>query len=100
MDTLSLTKEAKIYNGKKNNLFNNWCWGNWSTTCKIMKLEHHSIVFLDFFVLITAAGAKLFQSCLTLCDPADSSPPDSPIPGSLQARILEWVAISFSNAGK
>ena len=40
MDTLSLTKEARIYNGKKNNLFNNWCWGNWSTTCKIMKLEH------------------------------------------------------------
>ena len=46
----------------------------------------------------TAAAAKLLQSCLTLCDPIDGSPPGSPIPGILQARILEWVAISFSNA--
>ena len=38
------------------------------------------------------------QSCLTLCDPIDGSPPGSPVPGILQARILEWVAISFSNA--
>ena len=43
------------------------------------------------------AAAKLLQSCLTLCDPIDSSPPGSPIPGILQARTLEWVAISFSN---
>ena len=46
---------------------------------------------------ITAA-AKLLQSCPTLCDPIDGSPPGSPIPGILQARTLEWVAISFSNA--
>ena len=45
-----------------------------------------------------AAAAKSLQSCLTLCDPIDGSPPGSPIPGVLQARILEWVAISFSNA--
>ena len=45
-----------------------------------------------------AAAAKLLQSCPTLCDPIDSSPPDSSIPGILQAKILEWVAISFSNA--
>ena len=45
----------------------------------------------------TAAAAKLLQLCLTLCDPIDGSPPGSPIPGILQARILEWVA-SFSNA--
>ena len=45
-----------------------------------------------------AAAAKLLQSCLTLCDPIDGSPPGSPIPGNLQARTLEWVAISFSNA--
>ena len=43
------------------------------------------------------AAAKSLQSCPTLCDPIDSSPPDSSIPGILQARILEWVAISFSN---
>ena len=47
-----------------------------------------------------AAAAKSLQSCLTLCDPIDSSPPGSPIPGILQARTLEWVAISFSNALK
>ena len=45
-----------------------------------------------------AAAAKSLQSCPTLCDPIDGSPPGSPIPGILQARILEWVAISFSNA--
>ena len=45
-----------------------------------------------------AAAAKWLQSCLTLCDPIDGSPPGSPIPGILQARTLEWVAISFSNA--
>ena len=44
-----------------------------------------------------AAAAKLLQSCTTLCDPIDGSPPDSSVPGILQARILEWVAISFSN---
>ena len=46
----------------------------------------------------TAAAAKLLQSCLTLCDPIDGSLPGSPVPGILQARTLEWVAISFSNA--
>ena len=45
-----------------------------------------------------AAAAKSLQSCPTLCDPRDSSPPGSPVPGILQARTLEWVAISFSNA--
>ena len=47
---------------------------------------------------ITAAVAKLHQSCPILCDPIDGSPPGSPVPGILQARTLEWVAISFSNA--
>ena len=47
-----------------------------------------------------AAAAKSLQSCPTLCDPTDGSPPGSPVPGILQARTLEWVAISFSNAWK
>ena len=51
------------------------------------------------FIIITlyAAAAKSLQSFPTLCDPIDSSPPGSPIPGILQARTLEWVAISFSS---
>ena len=47
---------------------------------------------------VAAAAAKSLQSCPTLCDPIDSSPPGFPFPGILQARTLEWVAISFSNA--
>ena len=47
-----------------------------------------------------AAAAKLLQSCLTLCDPIDGSPPGSTIPGILQARTLEWVAVFFSRASK
>ena len=45
-----------------------------------------------------AAAAKSLQSCPTLCNPIDGSPPGFPVPGILQARTLEWVAISFSNA--
>ena len=47
---------------------------------------------------VAAVAAKSLQSCPTLCDPIDGSPPGSPVPGILQARTLEWVAISFSNA--
>ena len=47
---------------------------------------------------IAAAAAESLQSCPTLCDPIDGSPPGSPMPGILQARTLEWVTISFSNA--
>ena len=50
--------------------------------------------------MIAAAAAKSLQSCPTLCNPIDGGPPGSPIPGILQARTLEWVAISFSNAPK
>ena len=49
-------------------------------------------------LLAAAAAAKSLQSCPTLCNPIDGSPTGSPIPGILQARTLEWVAISFSNA--
>ena len=57
-------------------------------------IYHHLILFIIF----VAAAAKLLQSCLTLCNPIDSSPPGSAIPGILQATTLEWVAVSFSNA--
>ena len=51
-----------------------------------------------WYVAAAAAAAKWLQLCPTLCDPIDSSPPGSSAPGILQARVLEWVAISFSNA--
>ena len=54
--------------------------------------------FFTIEPLTAAATAKLLQSCPTLCNPIDGSPPGSPVPGMLQARTLEWVAISFSNA--
>ena len=54
-------------------------------------------VFCPKFIVV-AAAAKSLQSCPSLCDPIDSSAPGSPIPGILQARTLEWVAVSFSNA--
>ena len=50
--------------------------------------------------MVAAAAAKSLQSCPTLCDPIDFSPPGSPVPGILQARTLEWVVIFFSNAWK
>ena len=55
---------------------------------------------MDLRKLSVAAAAKSLQSCLTLCDPVDSSPPGTAVPGIFQARTLEWVAISFSNAWK
>ena len=53
---------------------------------------------LPTYAAAAAAAAKSLQPCPTLCDPIDGSPPGSPVPGILQARTLEWVAISFSNA--
>ena len=63
-------------------------------------LEWGAIAFSGRFLILKNryAAAKSLQSCPTLCDPIDGSPPGSPVPGILQARTLEWVAISFSNA--
>ena len=55
-------------------------------------------LFSVYYIAAAAAAAASIQSCATLCDPIDGSPPGSAIPGILQARTLEWVAISFSNA--
>ena len=63
-------------------------------------LSKHFSFYNNLFIhssCVAAAAAKSLQSCLTLCDPIDTSPPGSPVPGILQARTLEWVAISFSN---
>ena len=59
-----------------------------------------SIIPLKHVTITVTAAAKSLQSCPTLCDPIDCSPRGSPVPGILQARTLEWVAISFSNAWK
>ena len=56
--------------------------------------------FYHIHKITAAAAAKSLQSCPTLCIPIDGSPPGSPVPGILQARTMEWVAISFSNAWK
>ena len=58
------------------------------------------LYWLHYSLWVYAVTAKSLQSCPTLCDPIDGSPPASPVPGILQARTLEWVPISFSNAWK
>ena len=63
-------------------------------------LSIHRIEAISKLILAATAAAKSLQSCLTLCDPIDGSPRGSPVPGILQARTLEWVAISFFNAWK
>ena len=60
--------------------------------------ESFTLSYVNFISLSAAAAAKSLQSCLTLCDPMDCSLPGSPVPVILQARTLEWVAISFSDA--
>ena len=83
----------------------------WSTVIEkhmwgVNILSPHKFLFSSLspqhsrFCNSTAAAAKSLQSCPTLCDPIDGSPPGSPVPGILQARTLEWVAISFSSAWK
>ena len=78
----------------------------WSSCCYPLYAPLDSVCWtflkecLHLHLWAAAAAAKLLQSCPTLCNPIDGSPPGSAIPGILQARILEWVAISFSNAWK
>ena len=70
-----------------------WKWENWWQLYLLYK-ESEKIN------AAAAAAAKSLQSCPTLCEPIDGSPPGSPVPGILQARTLEWVAISYSSAWK
>ena len=69
----------------------------WEIMTLLLKI-HKMRVCQDIKSVTYTAAAKSLQPCPTLCDPIDSSPPGSPVPGILQARTLEWVAISFSNA--
>ena len=71
-----------------------WHFNHWPTGKSIFT------ILLFLFWGLAAAAAKSLQSCPTLCNPIDGSPPGSPVPGIPQARTLEWVAISFSNAWK
>ena len=71
-----------------------------STSLVITKAQIKTTIRYHYMLLAAAAAAKSLQSCPTLCDPIDGSPPGSPVPGILQPRTLEWVAISFSSAGK
>ena len=78
-------------------------WLNWLVICFGIVNKAEIDVFLElscFFDDPAAAAAKSLQLCPTLCDPIDGSPLGSTVPGILQARTLEWVAISFSNAWK
>jgi len=68
----------------------------YSQPSTILKTSNFAVKKSSTYCL--AVAVKLLQSCLTLCNPIDGSPPGSPIPGILQARTLDWVAISFSNA--
>ena len=63
----------------------------------IMNIQINIHNILTLFISVAAAAAKSLQSCPTLCDPIDGSPPGSPVPGILQARVLDWGAIAFSN---
>ena len=87
-----------------------WTFNNWLLWARVGQLQHMGketnfeglLYGLDTACITSfnnaAAAAKSLQSCPTLCDPVDGSPPGSPVPGILQARTLEWVAISFSSA--
>ena len=86
------------FSGESGGRLSPWFWTNTRTPsalCVCNSLPLHS-----FLNATAAAAAKSLQSCPTLCDPIDGSPSGSPVPGILQARTLEWVAISFSNTWK
>ena len=87
---LGMDKHFLIIDNRKTSLRNvvKCTYVEFEVLCETHKIRHAA----------AAAAAKSLQSCLTLSDPIDSSPPGSPVPGILQARTLEWVAISFSNA--
>ena len=83
-------------------IFRYWTMTAWECYERDLRPGGHPVqrTWFFFFFSLAAAAAKSLQSCRTLCDPIDGSPSGSPFPGILQARTLEWVAISLSNAWK
>ena len=102
-DTSSIPGSGRSTGGGNGNSLQYSCQGNpmnsgpwWATVGGVAK----ELVTTEHALNTAAAAAKLLQSCPTPYDPIDGSPPGSPVPGVLQARTLEWAAISFSNASK
>ena len=77
-----------------------YSFSNFQICNSVINYQYHTIYYIYIPCWIYMYAAKSLQSCQTLCDPTDGSPPGSPVPGIRQARTLEWVAISFSNAWK
>ena len=94
MEILNVKNQRDVVPRSPRILENKYC----SKKSNLFNVQSEFCVRLTNPAAAAAAAAKSLQSCPTLCDPIDSSPPGSAIPGILQARTLEWVAISFSNA--
>ena len=95
-ETLSTSPLSGVPGGESLDCFMSPVWVAFLPCC--VEHLHPGLSQNLFCVPAAAAAAKSLQSCPTLCDPIDGSPPGSPVPGILQARTLEWVAISVSNA--
>ena len=80
--------------------YNRIHWSNAALGLVFFVVGLLNVLKMLIYTAAAAAAAKSLQLCPTLCDPIDGNPPGSPVPGILQARTLEWVAISFSNAWK
>ena len=98
-------RRLKHSSGLESHYLSRWRHFNFERICYLVSdtliiVMYVIYVYTIYMYAAAVAAAKLLQSCPTLCNPIDGSPPGSPIPGILHARTLEWVAISFSNAWK
>ena len=84
---------SEQFNSRKISLLNEWCWDSWIPTCKRMKLDSLQPTHTPHIII---KESEVAQTCPTLCDPMDCSLPGFSVQGIFQARVLEWVAISFS----